>query len=298
MNKFEKLLATDKILLLDGAMGTLLYDKGLDRGNAPETVCLDHPEWLTEIAESYAAAGSNIVQTNTFGGSKLRLQEFGLASELIKINQTAVLAAKAGVSDDVLVSASMGPCGKMLVPFGDTSPETIQESFREQAEALVQADADMICIETMTDVQEALLAVKAIRQTDQSIPIIATITFNHTPSGFFTIMGNSISDSAGLLAEAGVSAIGSNCGNGLDHMLNICAEFRKHSDLPIQIQANAGIPVVEESNLIYPETPELFASKMGNLIEAGARIIGGCCGTTPDHIRKMRKSIDEWQISN
>jgi 5-methyltetrahydrofolate--homocysteine methyltransferase len=150
----------------------------------------------------------------------------------------------------------------------------------------------MICVETMTDLKEATLAVTAARTLAPAIPVMATMTFEVTPRGFFTVMGVSVKKAAAGLKEAGADIIGSNCGNGIEAMIGIARAFKEHSDLPVAIQANAGLPVSREGSLVYPETPAFVADKAPELLALGVQIIGGCCGTTPDHIRALRQVID------
>ena len=190
------------------------------------------------------------------------------------------------------VSASVGPTGKLLEPYGDTEPAEVEAAFERQISALVDAGADVICIETMTDLAEARLAVGAARSVSRDVPIIATMTFDRTPRGFFTIMGVDVEQACAGLAEAGADVVGSNCGNGTDTMVEIAAELVAHTDLPVIIQPNAGLPEVRGGELVYPETPAYMAERVPRLIDLGVRIIGGCCGTGPDHVRALRAAID------
>ncbi len=171
------------------------------------------------------------------------------------------------------------------------------KGFERQIRALVNAGVDMICIETMTDLKEASLAIKAAKSVSQTIPVAATMTFDLTPNGFFTIMGTGIEQPAAGLAEAGADIIGSNCGNGIENMIMIAEEFKKRTSLPVMIQSNAGLPVVKGEKIVYPETPEFMAEGCKKLLQIGVTIIGGCCGTTPDHIAAFKKLIDEFNKS-
>ena len=189
------------------------------------------------------------------------------------------------------VSASCGPCGKILKPYGDTDPLIIYESFEIQMQAFAESGCDVICIETMMDLGEMILALKAAKMKAPGIPVMATMTYDATPKGFFTIMGDTIEKAAKTLEEAGADVVGSNCGNGIENMIRIAREYRKHTTLPLIIQSNAGLPLIENGELIYPETPEFMAEKAKELVDAGVSIIGGCCGTTPEHIRAIKSSI-------
>ncbi len=280
------------ILTADGAMGSLLFQRGLQPGQCPEALNMTNPEILEEIAKLYFEAGAEIVQTNTFGGSPVKLAEYNLEQKAAEINKKAVDCVRKVVGDKAFVSGSCGPSGKILLPFGDTEPETLAESFAVQMAALFDAGADIICVETMTDINEAVIAVQTAKEISQQIPVMATMTFNKTPNGFFTAMGNGIPEIAALLQNAGADIIGSNCGYGIENMVLIAREFAIVTNLPLIIQANAGLPELVSGEMIYPETPSFFADRVKDLIESGVSIIGGCCGTTPEHIRAIRKAVD------
>jgi 5-methyltetrahydrofolate--homocysteine methyltransferase len=285
-------IAAGEILVADGAMGTMLFAKGITPGSCPEAINLSRPELLREIASEYLAAGADIIQTNTFGGSPLKLAMYGLDGRTEEINRTAVEAVRAAVGNRAYISGSCGPSGKILKPFGDTEPEAIFESFRAQMRYLVGAGIDILCIETMTDITEATLAVKAARSVSPVIPIMATMTFDKIPRGFYTIMGVSIKQAAAELEKAGADIIGSNCGHGIETMLEVAREFKAVSRLPIIIQSNAGLPELVNGKPVYRETPEFMADKALQLAEMGVAVIGGCCGTTPAHIAAIRKMVD------
>ena len=293
METFTSRLASGQVLLADGAIGSLLMERGLPRGAAPESLNLSHPEILEEIARLYLEAGAEIIQTNTFGASPLKLANTGLAGQTAAINQNAVQAVRQAVGKRAYVSASCGPSGKILQPYGDTAPESMFESFQEQMAALVEAGVDIICVETMSDISEAKLAIRAARSVSPSIPLMASMTFEATARGFFTIMGVSIEMASRELQGAGADLIGSNCGHGSRQMAAIAREFRKWSAMPLLIQANAGVPELRAGQVHYPETPEFMAEICHELVEAGVAVIGGCCGTTPEHIRAMRRVLDK-----
>jgi 5-methyltetrahydrofolate--homocysteine methyltransferase len=280
------------ILVSDGAMGSLLFQKGLKSGECPESLNLSKPEVLEEVAQAYLDAGANIIQTNTFGASPMKLAEYGLENKTGEINKAAVSIVSKVVGKQAYVSGSCGPTGKILKPFGEAEPEAIFTGFERQLDAIISAGIDVICIETMTDLNEAKLALKAAKRLSPTTPVMVTLTFQATPKGFYTIMGNSISDAASTLENDGADIIGSNCGNGLEIMIQIAWEFKKITNLPLLIQANAGLPFYENGVLTYPETPEFFAQKTPELIDMGVSIIGGCCGTTPDTIRAIRRIVD------
>jgi 5-methyltetrahydrofolate--homocysteine methyltransferase len=294
MENILKRLQRGEAIVGDGALGTMLMQRGLKHGEPPEMFNLNKPDILEEIAALYLKAGAEIVTTNTFGASPLRLKQFSLEDKTEEINRSAVEAVRRAVGDRAYVSASIGPSALMLKPLGDADPEEVFAAFQRQAQALLAAGPDMICIETMTDQAEASLAIKAVRSLDNSVPVMATMTFGETPRGFFTFMGTSVKDAAAAMEKAGANIIGSNCGEGIEKMIEIAREFRKLSRFPIAIQSNAGQPVKSETGLVYQETPDFVAAKAAELLNEGVQIIGGCCGTGPDHIRAIRKTVDAY----
>jgi 5-methyltetrahydrofolate--homocysteine methyltransferase len=292
MKEFFERLAAGGVLVADGAMGTMLMEHGLDAGQPPESFNLKRRDVLERIAKEYLDAGADIIQTNTFGASRVKLSQYGLDEKVVEINRNAVRAVKRVSSGEAYVSGSCGPSGRLLKPYGDVDPKTMVDAFREQAGVLIDAGVDVICIETMTDLQEAIYAIKGVRRMSSSIPVLATMTFDPTPKGFRTVMGVSIEEAAKGLEIAGADVVGSNCGNGIEHMILIAREFKSYTKLPVMIQSNAGKPVLQADKVVYPETPEFMAEKAGELIAIGVSIIGGCCGTTPAHIRALRKAVD------
>ena len=293
MRPLRERLAAGDVLVGDGAMGTMLFERGLPPGEPPETVTLSRPEVLEEIARLYRDAGADLLETNTFGGSPLKLELHGLADETEAVNREAVRAVRRVAEGRAYVVASVGPSGRLLEPYGDTKPEVMADSFRRQMEALIAAGVDAVCVETMTDLAEAQLAVRAAKAAAPEVPVFATMTFDPTPRGYFTIMGVSVAKAAAGLAAAGADAIGSNCGNGIEHMVALAREFRAASRLPLVIQANAGLPKSVAGRTVYDETPEFLAAKARELVAIGVSVIGGCCGTTPEHIRALRAMVDD-----
>ncbi len=285
-------LGGGNILVADGAIGTLLLHRVLEPGAYPESVNLARPHVLEEIAGLYLDAGADVIHTNTFGASPLRLASYGVEHDAVNINRKAVLAVRNAVGDRAYVSGSCGPSGRILAPYGDAQPGDLHSSFRKQMESLVDAGVDCICIETMADLTEAKLAVEAAKDVSPEIPVMATMTFDATPKGFYTIMGVGIEEAAAGLQEAGADIVGSNCGNGIDNMIKIAREFRQCSGLPLLIQSNAGLPKTVGGALIYSETPAFTADRAMELVGAGVSIIGGCCGTTPEHITAIRRMVD------
>jgi 5-methyltetrahydrofolate--homocysteine methyltransferase len=289
--EFLERIARGEILVADGAMGTMLMSHGLKSGEPPESLNLTKSSVLELVAREYLDAGADIIQTNTFGGSPLKLSLYNLDDRTEEINRNAVQAVRRVVRDAAYVSGSCGPSGKLIKPYGDTESDTMYRSFKRQIASLVEAGVDIICVETMTDLTEATLAVRAAKQIDAGVPVMATMTFDPTPKGFYTIMGISIERAILGLEDAGADIIGSNCGNGIEHMIKIARQFKLHSRLPVIIQSNAGIPEMKGNKTIYPETPEFMAEKAKELAQIGVSIIGGCCGTTPEHIKRICDAV-------
>jgi len=292
MRALRDRLGDGTVLLIDGALGTMLFQRGLAPGRPPESVTLERPGVLEEIARLYLEAGADLLTTNTFGASPLRLALHGLDDRTEAVNREAVLATRRVADDRAWVAGSCGPCGHLLEPYGDVSADDVLAGFRRQAGALIDADVDCVLVETMTDLTEAKLAVRAAREVSADVPVIATMTFDPTPRGYFTVMGVSVEAAAAGLEEAGATAVGSNCGYGIEHMIGVAKAFRAATTLPIVIQPNAGLPRSTGTETVYDETPEFMAEKAVALLDLGVAAIGGCCGTTPEHTRALRTLID------
>lgn len=292
MIPFLKRIIDGEILLGDGALGTMLIERGLRAGECPEIWNIEKPEILKDIASLYLDAGADIITANTFGGHPLKLEQYALHNKTEIINKAGVKAIKNVVKDEAYLAASCGPCGKLLKPYGDTDPDEIFDGFKRQIAAIIEEGVDIIYFETMIDLAEAVLGIKAAKSIAPEIPVCATMTFDLTPRGFFTVMGNSIENTAKELEGAGADVIGSNCGNGIDNMVKIAEELKKHSGLPLLIQSNAGLPVIKGDAIEYPETPEYMGERVATMLDIGVDIIGGCCGTTPEHIALFRNIID------
>ena len=279
------------ILLSDGAWGTFLQAKGIKPGECPELWNVTRQDDILEIAESYIKAGSDIIETNSFGGSKFKLTNYGLGERVYELNKAAAEISRKAAGETQYVAGSVGPTGKMII-MGDVTEEELYSAFKEQCSALEAGGADIIIIETMSAIDEASVAVKAARE-NTCCTVVATMTFDGDPvSGYHTMMGVTPAEMVYALKEAGAHAVGSNCGNGIENMIGIVKEIRKtDAEIPIVIQANAGVPELIDGKTVFRESPELMASFVPALIEAGVNIIGGCCGTTPDHIIALRKSI-------
>jgi 5-methyltetrahydrofolate--homocysteine methyltransferase len=284
-------LKLNKILISDGAWGTFLYERGLQTGECPELWNITHRDDVFAIAKSYIEAGADIILTNSFGGSPSKLGSFGLQDRAAELNEAAAKISREAAGNNHIVLGSIGPTGIMLM-LGEVPEQILYEGFYIQAEALKNGGVDAICVETMSDIDEACLAVRAAKRAT-GLEIVCTFTFNRTvDGGYKTMMGVSPADMVKAVKEAGASIIGTNCGNGFSQMIDIVREIRKvDKSTPVLVHANAGLPVFLDGKTVYPETPEMMAGKVSELIKSGADIIGGCCGTTPEHIKALAREV-------
>lgn len=284
-------LSQHRILLSDGAWGTFLQATGLKPGECPELWNVTRRNDIIRIAEAYVEAGSDIIETNSFGGSIFKLSQYGLGDRVFELNRAAAAISREAAGVSKHVAGSIGPTGKMLI-MGDVTEEELYNAFRDQSVGLEAGGADIIIIETMSAIDEASLAVRAAREYTKCT-VIVTMTFEGSPdSEYRTMMGVSPAEMVTSMKEAGAHIVGSNCGNGIENMIGIVREIRSaDSTIPVIIQANAGIPELINGETVFRESPEMMASYVPALIEAGANIIGGCCGTTPGHISAMKRMI-------
>jgi len=290
MNILEKI--EEKTVLFDGATGTVLMESGHVASHSPIRLNLEQPDLVADLHKQYYDAGSDIVVANTFGGNPMKLAAEGLEQRLEALNREGVRLAQAVRPAGRFVAGDMGPCGKMLKPLGDVAPEDLQNNFFKQASVLIDAGVDLIAIETMYSLEEALLAVSGVRQAGD-ILLLVSMTFNQNPNGFFTMMGENIARCTGALEKAGVDMIGANCTLNSADIIRVTTELRASTAKPILIQPNAGQPVTVKGVTWYEQTPAEFAADAEKIKQAGADMIGGCCGTRPEFISEVAAVLDD-----
>lgn len=284
-NTIAKLL-NERPVIIDGAWGTELQKQGLKPGESPEALNLERPGIVEAVAASYVEAGSRIILSNTFGGTRFTLESHGLAGQVAEINRAGAEISKRAAGDKVLVFASVGPTGKMLM-MGDATEDELLDAFSEQAQALLAGGADGLVIETMSDLEEAKIALKACKAT--GLPVVASMVYDAGADFDRTMMGIPVDQATKELTEAGADVIGSNCGQGIEGFVKLCAKMKANTDLPIWIKGNAGLPEMVDGKAVYKTTPEEFSLYVQPLLDAGADFIGGCCGTSPDFIRALKR---------
>lgn len=281
-------LLAEAPVLLDGAWGTQMQARGLAPGDCPDLWNLNQPDKVREVAAAYVAAGSRVILTNTFGASRLGLESHGVAEQARAINEAGARLSREAAGDQALVFGSIGPSGKMIMT-GETTFEALQAAFTEQAEALAAGGADGLVIETMADLDEARAAVAAAKTT--GLPVAACMVFDSGKDKDRTMMGVTPEQAAEALTEAGAEVIGSNCGQGIQGFVGICRRLHAATDRPIWIKANAGLPEMEDGQVVYRTTPEEFADHVPELLGAGASFVGGCCGTHPGFIEAVKRRL-------
>ena len=277
-------------LLFDGAMGTMLMKAGQVSLKTPILLNQDEPELVSDIHRQYYTAGADVVITNTFGGNPLKLTADGLAQQLEELNRKAVQLTRQACPDGKFVAGDIGPSGKMIQPLGDVTPEEMQENFFSQARVLIESGVDLIIIETMYSLEEALAAVQGVRKAGD-ILLLASMTYSKTKNGFFTVMGENIIQCASVLEGAGADLMGANCTLNSTDTIALTKELRAATDRPLLIQPNAGKPVTSQGVTYYEQTPAEFASDANKIRQAGADMLGGCCGTTPEFIKAVKEAL-------
>jgi len=291
MNKIIEELNKGKLLVSDGAWGTFLQQKGLQPGECPEEWNISRATDVFDIAKSYIEAGADMVETNSFGGNYFKLKNYGLQDRVFEINKAAAEISRNAAGSNHFVLGSVGPTGKLLM-MEEVSEDELYDAFKEQSIALEAGGVDAIMIETMTDLEEARIAVKAAKDNTRC-EVFCTMTFDKIIGDEFrTMMGISPTEMTESLIDAGADVIGANCGNGIKDMIGIVKEIRLvNAAIPILIHANAGLPHYHDGETTFPESPADMAFNVKEIAAAGANIIGGCCGTTPDHICKVAEVV-------
>lgn len=284
-------LAKTRTVLLDGAMGTELMARGLAPGAPPELWNAERPELVRDVHAAYFEAGADAVSTNSFGGTPLKLAAHGLEARAFELNRAAALLAREAAPAGRFVVGSMGPTGRFLAPQGPATEEELAAAYAEQARALAAGGVDAFLIETQYDLREALAAVRGVHSVSP-LPVFVTMTFSAFRRGYFTLMGDEAARSAVALEQAGAAAVGANCTLTSEPMVGCIRALRGGTALPLIAQANAGQPVPRPDGTVgYVMTVEEYVRFVPEIVRAGAGFVGGCCGTTPDHIRAMARII-------
>lgn len=286
-------LTDDAPVLGDGAMGTALHDAGLEGGEAGELWCVERPGAVLEVHRTHVDAGARVLLTNTFGASRFALARHGAAGRVEEVNRAAAGLAREAAGPGRVVLGDVGPFGGFLAPLGDADPGEVREAFREQVRALLAGGADGIAVETMSAVEEAVLAVEAAREEGAGV-VVGSMAYQATPAGYRTLMGTAPGEAARALREAGVDVVGTNCGTDLapeDYVGVVRAYRAAGADLPVMVQMNAGTPRLEGTEVVYDLAPDAMAAVVPDLVGAGAAVVGGCCGTTAEHLRAMGRRL-------
>lgn len=291
MSRFLEALS-QRILLFDGAMGTELIARGMTRGDCSERWVLEEPDQVLAIHSAYAAAGADVLTTDTFCATRHHLAKHGLDSRLEAVNTRAVQLARQAAGTGTFVAGDIGPTGLMWPPMGTADESRVADLVAEQASILVREEPDLILIETQYDLREAMAALKAVKKLTD-LPVGVTMTFNRTRRGYFTLVGDTVESCMKTLADAGADFVGTNCSLTPADMAPLAELITDLGDRPVLLQPNAGQPRVQGSTVHYDTDPEQFAEQIGPVLDAGVSAIGGCCGTTPLFIRAVRCLLDE-----
>jgi 5-methyltetrahydrofolate--homocysteine methyltransferase len=289
LDALQQLLVRTPVIT-DGAWGTQLQGLGLPSGSCPDEWNLSYPERVERVAASYVAAGSRVILTNTFRSNRISLEGFGLSSRVAEINKAGAAISRQAAGERAMVFASMGPTGKILM-MGEISEEEVGAAFAEQAEALATGRVDAIVVETMSDLTEAIIAVRAAKAT--GLPVVASMVFDSGKNHDRTMMGSTPEDVVRALVDAGADIIGANCGLGIEGYVPIAARLRASTSLPIWIKPNAGMPELVDGHILYRTTPHEFAQQALSLRDAGVSFIGGCCGTSPGFITALTTALTQ-----
>ena len=276
-------------VLLDGAIGSLLMDMGLHSGQPPEEWTMKYPDRIGKTHKLYHKAGSDILQTNTFGASYYRLKECGISEHHDLVNQKAVEICRE-YGGDSLISGDIGPSGLLLEPLGPATLQELENAFYKQAAVLEKSNVDLFSVETMIDIEEAVLAVSAIRKISNK-PIIANMTYSQTGRGYYTVMGNSLEECTKRFIDAGADIIGTNCNLDSVELYELAEELLTLTDTPISIKPNAGQPILNGDTVSYGQSIEEFVDGMVKIHQLGIQILGGCCGSTPLYIKHLSDKL-------
>ena len=290
MTAFIDRIQQGEVLVADGATGTNLQAMGLKAGIPPEDLVMDRPGPLLELASKFVEAGSDIILTCTFGGTSLRLRDSQFASQAAEINIRAAQIARQAAQKrtGVLVGGSMGPTGQLIKPYGPLDPGEVCETYKEQAAALAEGGVDLLVIETMYSLEEADAAYEAARSTTR-LPVVVSFSYDR---GARTMMGHKAADVIRHYSEKGADLVGANCGTSLENMELVIHEYREaQPDMPLWIKPNAGLPRLVDGVSIYDVTPEMMGKAAAKFIGMGAKVIGGCCGNTPEHVAAIVKIL-------
>ena len=292
--RFRAMLDRGGPIVADGAMGTMLFANGLQFGDPPEVWNLAHPDVIRRIQRAYIEAGSQIVLTNTFGGNRARLRLSGHGDRVDELNRTAAILLRAEVDaagGHALVAGDIGPSGEIVEPLGTLAYDEAVDIFREQAASLVAGGVDLIWIETMSDLMEIKAAIEGVRRAAPGIALVATMTFD---TRGHTMMGVTPEEAVESLTAWGADAVGGNCGNGPDELIPVIAKMHAAApDVVLVAKSNAGMPELVDMRAVYRADPETMAAQVVAMRDAGATIVGGCCGSTPDHLRAIAAAVAE-----
>lgn len=285
------------LFLLDGAMGTQLIARGIEVGKCSDYLNVELPDVVSDIHRSYFEAGSDAVITNTFGANKYALGRHGLAEEASKINSAGAQIARRAAGEEKYVLGDIGPSGDFLEPLGSLKPEELKEAFTQQAKALLDGGVDGFIIETMTALEEAAVAIEAVKSVGGGVPVLASMAFDRAGDDFKTMMGVDVEAAVAKIVSSGVDAVGFNCGTvSLDEYVELAEKFVSavralSADVIVYAEPNAGKPELVEDQAVYKVSPEDFAAAAEKIHLAGVNIIGGCCGTSPEHIKAVAKKL-------
>ena len=285
---FSRLLAERPVLIADGATGTNYQDMGIEPGVAPEEWVFDAPEKVQELHRRFAEAGSDLVLTCTFGATAPRLADGPLAGRAVEVNRRAAELAREAVGDDVLIAGSLGPTGQLVEPYGLLTRELCVDAYAEQARALAEGGVDLLVLETFFALEEAVWAIEGV-QSASDLPLVASFSFDQ---GAHTMMGVGPADVVAAIEPLGVAALGANCGRSLADTDGIVAAFLAAAPhVPLWVKPNAGVPKIVGDAVVYEAGPDELAEHVKGYAEQGARIVGGCCGSTPDHVRAIARAV-------